>query len=90
MSDLDSNITKARGYLERLCGGCVLNRINGEDAAAADGSTFEVISPIDLRPLARVAHGKSVERLCYIASQMLLKRGPKKLLLLSVWILGKR
>ncbi|KRB55141.1 2-hydroxymuconic semialdehyde dehydrogenase [Rhizobium sp. Root708] len=56
MSKLDENIAKARTYLSQFENG-VLNRIGGEDLPAAEGATFETISPIDLKPLARVARG---------------------------------
>jgi 5-carboxymethyl-2-hydroxymuconic-semialdehyde dehydrogenase len=58
MSQLDDNIAKAQAYIAKF-GGTVLNRIDGEDVAAADGTTFETISPVDLKPLAQVARGKA-------------------------------
>jgi 5-carboxymethyl-2-hydroxymuconic-semialdehyde dehydrogenase len=58
MSKLDENIAKAKSYLVQFENG-VLNRIAGEDTLAASGDTFETISPIDLKPLARVARGKA-------------------------------
>ena len=57
MSKLDENIAKAKAYLAKFENG-VMNRINGEDVWAADGSTYETISPVDLKPLAKVALGK--------------------------------
>lgn len=60
MSKLEENIAKAKAYLKQFEGG-VLNRIGGEDVAAADGATFETMSPVDLKPLARVAHGKAAD-----------------------------
>ena len=59
MSGLQENITRAEAYLARFRDKGVLNRIGGEDVAAADGSTFETISPVDLKPLASVARGKA-------------------------------
>jgi 5-carboxymethyl-2-hydroxymuconic-semialdehyde dehydrogenase len=59
MSTLQENIAKAEAYLARFQAQGVLNRIGGEDVAAADGTTFETISPVDLKPLARVARGKA-------------------------------
>jgi 5-carboxymethyl-2-hydroxymuconic-semialdehyde dehydrogenase len=59
MSTLQENIAKAEAYLARFQAQGVLNRIGGEDVAAADGSTFETISPVDLKPLASVARGKA-------------------------------
>ncbi len=60
MSKLDDNVAKAKTYLARFEKG-VLNRIGGEDVAAADGTTFETISPVDLKPLATVALGKAAD-----------------------------
>ncbi len=60
MSKLDENIAKAKAYLQKFENG-VLNRIGGEDVAAADGATFETISPVDLKPLAQVARGKAAD-----------------------------
>lgn len=60
MSKLDENIAKAKAYLAHFENG-VLNRIGGEDVPAADGATFETISPIDLKPLARVAQGNATD-----------------------------
>ena len=59
MSTLQENIAKAEAYLARFQAQGVLNRIGGEDVAAADGTTFETISPVDLKPLASVARGKA-------------------------------
>ncbi len=61
MSQLQDNINKANGYLERFEADGVLNHINGEARPAADGETFDSISPVDLRPIAKVAHGKAVD-----------------------------
>jgi len=61
MAVLDDNLRKAEGYLERFRKDGVLNHIAGEAVNAADGSTFETVSPIDLKPLARVAHGKAAD-----------------------------
>jgi 5-carboxymethyl-2-hydroxymuconic-semialdehyde dehydrogenase len=59
MSRLQENIARADAYLARFRDEGVLNRIGGEDAPSADGSTFQTISPVDLKPLATVARGKS-------------------------------
>ncbi len=59
MSKLDENLGKASAWLARFREQGVLNRIGGELVPASDGATFETISPIDLQPLARVAHGKA-------------------------------
>lgn len=61
MSKLDENLGKAKAWLARFRDHGVLNRIGGELMPAADGATFETISPIDLQPLARVAHGKAAD-----------------------------
>lgn len=60
METLARNIDKASGYLARFKDG-VLNRIAGEDVAAVDSSTFETLSPVDLKPLASVARGGAAD-----------------------------
>ncbi|MEW5423594.1 5-carboxymethyl-2-hydroxymuconate semialdehyde dehydrogenase [Amorphus sp. 3PC139-8] len=57
MPTLDENLKKADAYLARFKDGPVLNQIAGEAVPAADRGTFEVISPIDLKPIARAARG---------------------------------
>ncbi|TGT83254.1 MULTISPECIES: 5-carboxymethyl-2-hydroxymuconate semialdehyde dehydrogenase [unclassified Mesorhizobium] len=57
MSDLEGNLKKAQAYLARFKRDGVLNQIGGEAVPAADGSTFETLSPVDLKPLAKVARG---------------------------------
>ncbi len=61
MSQFETNLKCAKTYLQRFEKDGVLNHINGEAVPAADGSTFEIISPVDLKPLARVARGKAVD-----------------------------
>jgi 5-carboxymethyl-2-hydroxymuconic-semialdehyde dehydrogenase len=61
MNILDDNIKQAETYLGRFKREGVLNHINGEAVAAADGSTFDILSPVDLKPMARVAHGKAAD-----------------------------
>jgi 5-carboxymethyl-2-hydroxymuconic-semialdehyde dehydrogenase len=61
MSKLQENSAKAEAYLARFKEKGVLNRIGGEDVPAADGATFETISPVDLKPLAKVARGKAAD-----------------------------
>jgi len=61
MSKLQENIAKAETYLARFKEKGVLNRIAGEDLSAADGATFETISPVDLKPLATVAKGTAAD-----------------------------
>ncbi|MBX3530099.1 MAG: 5-carboxymethyl-2-hydroxymuconate semialdehyde dehydrogenase [Rhizobiaceae bacterium] len=61
MGQLEDNIAKAQGFLARFARDGVKNHIAGEAVDAADGTTFETISPVDLKPLARVAHGKAAD-----------------------------
>jgi 5-carboxymethyl-2-hydroxymuconic-semialdehyde dehydrogenase len=60
MSILNNNIAKAENHLKKFEHG-VMNHIAGEKVPAIDGTTFEIISPVDLKPLARVAHGKAAD-----------------------------
>jgi 5-carboxymethyl-2-hydroxymuconic-semialdehyde dehydrogenase len=61
MSNLEDNIRKAEGFLARFKANGVQNHIDGETCAASDGSTFDIISPVDLKALAKVARGKAVD-----------------------------
>ncbi|TPN29641.1 5-carboxymethyl-2-hydroxymuconate semialdehyde dehydrogenase [Mesorhizobium sp. B2-3-3] len=61
MSDLEGNLKKAEAYLARFKSDGVLNQIGGEAVPAADGSTFETLSPVDLKPLAKVARGGAAD-----------------------------
>ena len=61
MSKFEENIAKADAYLARFREQGVMNRIAGEDLPAADGVTFETISPVDLKPLATVARGTAAD-----------------------------
>lgn len=61
MSTFLDNSAKAERYLARFREEGVLNRIGGEDAPSADGTTFETISPVDLKTLAKVSHGKAAD-----------------------------
>ncbi len=61
MGKLEENMRKAEAYLERFRRDGVKNQIGGEAVDAADGQTFETISPVDLKPLAKVAHGKAAD-----------------------------
>lgn len=58
MSDLAKNLAKAETYLNRFRRDGILNHIAGESVAAADGGTFESLSPVDMTSLATVARGK--------------------------------
>ncbi|RWE33162.1 MAG: 5-carboxymethyl-2-hydroxymuconate semialdehyde dehydrogenase [Mesorhizobium sp.] len=61
MSDFEGNLKKAQAYLARFKRDGVLNQIGGEAVPAADGSTFETLSPVDLKPLAKVARGGAAD-----------------------------
>ncbi|MBN9244708.1 MAG: 5-carboxymethyl-2-hydroxymuconate semialdehyde dehydrogenase [Mesorhizobium sp.] len=61
MTTLDDNLKKAEAFLERFRKDGVLNQIGGSAVPAADGATFETISPVDLKPLAKIAHGKAAD-----------------------------
>ncbi|MCB8836278.1 5-carboxymethyl-2-hydroxymuconate semialdehyde dehydrogenase [Aurantimonas sp. VKM B-3413] len=61
MSDFETHLAKAEKYLARFREGVVMNQIGGEAVEAADGDSFETISPVDLKPLARVARGKAAD-----------------------------
>ncbi len=59
MTALQANIATAQGYLARFARDGVLNHIGGTAVPAASGRTFEVISPVDLKPLAQAARGEA-------------------------------
>jgi 5-carboxymethyl-2-hydroxymuconic-semialdehyde dehydrogenase len=61
MSTLEENIAKAEAYLARFRKDGVLNHIAGEAIPAVDGTTFDIISPVDLKVLAKVAHSKAAD-----------------------------
>jgi 5-carboxymethyl-2-hydroxymuconic-semialdehyde dehydrogenase len=61
MPTFEENLAKAESHLARFRKHGVLNQIGGGAVPAADGSTFETISPIDLKPVAAVAHGKAAD-----------------------------
>ncbi len=61
MKSFLENKKKAEAYLQRFKTDKVLNQINGQATAAVDKSFFEVISPVNLEVIARVAHGKSAD-----------------------------
>ena len=61
MTKLDDNIARATGFLQRFAKDGVLNHIGGQAVAAASGKTFEIISPVDLKPLAQVARGDAAD-----------------------------
>ncbi|MCW4586623.1 5-carboxymethyl-2-hydroxymuconate semialdehyde dehydrogenase [Gluconacetobacter entanii] len=57
MSVLQDNIDKVGRYLAQFREHGVRNHIGGKECPAISNRTFETISPIDLKPLAQVAHG---------------------------------
>ncbi len=57
MSKLAANLVTADGYLARFGSHGVLNQIGGATVASDSGATFDSISPVDLKPLAKVARG---------------------------------
>ena len=61
MSGLAENLSKADAYLARFRTEGVLNHIGGKAVPAVDGGVFEIISPVDLQPLAQVARGKAAD-----------------------------
>lgn len=61
MTKLDDNLAKASDYLARFAKHGAQNRIGGGWCKAADGGVFETISPVDLKPLAKVAQGKAAD-----------------------------
>lgn len=61
MSEFENNLKKAERYLARFKSSDVLNHVAGESLPAIDGQTFLTISPVDLKPLAKVAHGKAAD-----------------------------
>ena len=59
MSALEANLAKAEQYLARFRKDGLQNQIGGAAVPACDGTSFETMSPVDLKPLAKVAHGKA-------------------------------
>ena len=57
MTELAQNQKRAATYLERFRRDGVMNHIGGTSMAAASGATFDILSPVDLQPMARVARG---------------------------------
>lgn len=58
---LGANLEKAQAYLAKFQAEPVLHYIDGVALPSEDGAWFETISPIDLKPLARVALGKAAD-----------------------------
>jgi 5-carboxymethyl-2-hydroxymuconic-semialdehyde dehydrogenase len=61
MSMLETSIGRANNFLARFRRDGVLNHIGGQAVPAASGKTFEIISPIDLQPLAQVARSDATD-----------------------------
>lgn len=61
MPTFEENLAKADTYLARFRADGVLNQIDGKAVPALSGETFDTISPVDLKPLARVARGGAVD-----------------------------
>ena len=61
MNALSKNLAKAQAHLDRIQVTGVMNLVGGERIPAIDGTTFETVSPVDLSPLAKVAHGKAAD-----------------------------
>lgn len=59
MSELESNIDKLNGYLERFREKGIQNLINGKDCSAVSGESFDVITPVDESLICRVAKGSA-------------------------------
>ncbi len=57
MTDLTENLKKLDGYLARFRDNGILNIINGHDAAASTGATFDTHSPTDESLICSVARG---------------------------------
>lgn len=60
MSSFAQNKQDAAQYLAQFEAG-VLNHIDGQQQPALDNTWFESLSPINLKPLAKVAHGKAAD-----------------------------
>jgi len=58
---LEANLAKAESFLDRFRQQGVLNQIAGSAVPACSGETFESLSPIDLRPLGRVARSGAAD-----------------------------
>lgn len=61
MTDLHASLAKAQDFLAPYRERGVGNFIDGQTCTAADGESFDSISPVDLTPIASVAHGKAAD-----------------------------
>ncbi len=57
MTTFEDNLKNAEYFLARFKAKGVENFIDGQSCAASNGASFEIISPVDLKPLAKVARG---------------------------------
>src|SRR5690606_12623929 len=55
------NLRKAEGFLARFRDAGVLNHIDGASVPAASGATFDSISPVDLKPIAKIAKSDAAD-----------------------------
>ena len=55
------NVAKAEALLMRFAKDGVMNQIAGQARPASNGGTFETLSPVHLKPLARVARGTGAD-----------------------------
>jgi len=60
MSSFAQNKQDVAQFLTQFNAG-VFNHIDGQEVPAVDNTWFESLSPIDLKPLAKVAHGKAAD-----------------------------
>ncbi len=62
MSALEANLAKAEQVSRAVSARkACKTMIGGAAVPASDGTTFETISPVDFKPLAKVAHGKAAD-----------------------------
>ncbi len=61
MSVFEDNLRKAEGFLARFRDAGVLNHIDGASVPAASGATFDSISPVDLKPIAKIAKSDAAD-----------------------------
>ncbi len=61
MNKLQANLSKWDDYFTPFRKSGILNRINGEDSAAASGQTFESISPVDGSVLCKIAKSDATD-----------------------------
>lgn len=71
MTDLTENLRRAEGYIAHFAQTGVRNHIGGESVEAASDATFDTLSPVDLKPLAKVAKGgaEDIDRAVTVAKE---------------------